>query len=93
MTVEVTNNVLRSRYEIAMEGSLVGEADYRVDGDKIVFFHTVIDPPRRGQGLGAELIRFALDDVRLAGRTVVPRCRFVAHFIDQNPGYADLLAA
>ena len=93
VNVKVTKNALRGRYEVAVEGSVVGEAHYRVDGDKVVFFHTVIDRPRRGQGLGAELIRFALDDVRSTGRTVVPRCWFVARFIEENPGYADLLAA
>jgi predicted GNAT family acetyltransferase len=34
-----------------------------------------------------------LDDVRARGHTVVPRCWFVAEFIEQNPSYADLLAA
>jgi hypothetical protein len=47
----------------------------------------------RNRGLGAELVRGALDDVRRNGRTVVPQCWFVAQFIDEHPEYADLLAA
>jgi uncharacterized protein len=54
--------------------------------------HTVIDPARRRQGLGAELVRGALDDLRRRGHRVVPSCWFVAEFIDDHPDYVDLLA-
>jgi predicted GNAT family acetyltransferase len=57
-----------------------------------VFPHTVIDPARRGHGLGAELVAGALDDVRARGATVVPTCWYVARFIDEHPAYRDLLA-
>ena len=46
----------------------------------------------RKQGLGAELVRGALDDVRARGSTVLAQCWYVAEFIDQHPEYADLLA-
>jgi predicted GNAT family acetyltransferase len=83
----------RSRYEIYVDGELAGVADYqRTDGDMFVFPHTEIDRARRGNGLAAELVRAALDDVRDAGGTVDPRCWYVAQFIDENPGYRDLLA-
>jgi len=39
-----------------------------------VFLHTEIETPMRGQGLSAELVRRALDDVRAAGGSVVPHC-------------------
>jgi uncharacterized protein len=38
-------------------------------------------------------VRHALDDVRAAGRTVIPTCWYVAQFIDEHPEYEDLLAA
>ena len=47
----------------------------------------------QGEGLGAELVRRALDEVRASGATVVPQCWYVAQFIDENPEYADLVAA
>ncbi|MBV8983070.1 MAG: N-acetyltransferase, partial [Acidimicrobiia bacterium] len=47
----------------------------------------------RGQGLGAEMVRGALDDTRSTGHQVVPACWYVAEFIDANPEYRDLLAA
>ena len=89
----VRHNPERSRYEILVDGELAGIADYRSDGAVVTFPHTVIDGHRRGQGLGAELVRAALDDVRSTGRSVVPACWYVAQFIDENPDYRDLLAA
>jgi uncharacterized protein len=89
---EVHRDAARSRYEISLDGRLVGFADYRADGDTVVFPHTEIEPSMRNEGLGAELVRGALDDVRARGGTVVAQCWYVAEFIDQHPEYADLLA-
>jgi uncharacterized protein len=82
----------RSRYELVEDGAVVGIADYALEGDAVVFPHTVISPSRRGEGLGAVLVQGALDDVRPSGRRVVPACWYVAQFIDGHPEYADLLA-
>jgi hypothetical protein len=93
MVSEVRNAEDRSRYELLVDGELVGVADYRIDGDRIVFPHTEITRAMRGQGLGARLVRGALDDVRTTGRDVVPVCWFVRDFMDTNKEYADLRAA
>jgi predicted GNAT family acetyltransferase len=93
MDTQVANATERSRYELFLDGQLVGVADYRVLGDRVVMPHTEIVPPLRGRGLGELLVGHALDDVRAAGRTVVPSCWFVADFIDANPDYRDLLAS
>lgn len=92
MASEVRKNEAQSRYEIVVDGKVLGTADYRVDGDRIVMSHTVIDRSYRGTGLGSVLVRGALDDIRATGRHVVPVCWYVAQFIDENPSYADLAA-
>ena len=89
---KVRRNDERSRYELLVAGQLVGIADYHEQGDTVVIPHTEIDRSRRGQGLGAILVRHALDDLRRSGRTVVPACWYVAQFIDENPEYRDLVA-
>lgn len=93
MTPQVRNAEDCSRYELVIDGELIGIADYRIDGDRIVFPHTVIEPAHRGQGLGEVLVRGALDDVRSSGREVVPTCWFVREFIEANDEYAELLTA
>ncbi len=92
MTTEVLDNAEQSRYELLVDGRRAGLADYRIDGDRIVFPHTEIDPRLRGRGLGAVLVQHALDDARRTGRTVVPQCWYVAEFIQAHPEYGDLVA-
>lgn len=75
-----------------MDDELVGIADYSIVGDQVVMPHTEIDGRRRGQGLGAVLVRGALEDVRASGRTVVPHCWYVARFIDGHPEFGGLVA-
>jgi uncharacterized protein len=92
MALHVRNATDRNRYELVEDGHVIGFADYRDAGDTVVFPHTVIDADRRGDGMGAILVRHALDDMRANGRTIVPACWYVAEFVDQNPEYRDLVA-
>ncbi|MCU1485875.1 MAG: acetyltransferase [Actinomycetia bacterium] len=93
MANEVRRNDAEGRYELLVDGELVGTADFRLDEERVVLPHTVIDASRRGQGLGAILVKGALDDIRHAGRTVVPVCWYVAQYLDEHPQERDLLAA
>jgi uncharacterized protein len=93
MDVTIRNNEGRSRYEVLDGGAVIAVADYRIAGAHVVMPHTHVDPARRGQGLAAHLVRHALDDVRAAGRSVIPTCWYVSQFIDEHPEYEDLLAA
>lgn len=93
MPAEVRNNEEQSRYELVLDGRVVGIADYRQLGDELVFPHTEIERPLRGQGLGDQLIKGALDDVRRAGRSLVPSCWAVAEYIAEHPEYGDLVAS
>ncbi len=88
----ITRNDDRSRYEMHDGGQLMAIAEFRRQGDVVVFPHTVVDPSRRGQGLGEQLVRYALDDVRRNGDRVLARCWFVARFIEHHSEYQDLLA-
>lgn len=90
----VVDNPARSRFELAHEGRVVAILDYRPTDDErtVLLPHTVVDEDQRGQGLGAILVRSALDQIRDRGQTVIPQCSFVAEFIDTHPEYADVVA-
>ena len=90
--MEVRHAADASRYELLLDDQVTGVAEYEEKGEVLVFFHTEVEPERQGQGLGRKLVQGALDDVRRSGRTIVPRCPFVAHFLDEHPEYADLVA-
>jgi uncharacterized protein len=82
----------RHRFELEVDGELVGFVDYRADDATVVMTHAEIDPRSGGRGLGSEMVKGALDAVRTSGRSVVPRCSFVAAYIDRHPEYQALLA-
>ena len=90
--MEVRNNKERSRYELVSDDRVVGIAEYYLRDGIVVFPHTEIEPALRGRGLGAILVREALEDVRRTGSTILPACWFVAEFIEAHPEYADLVA-
>ncbi len=95
MAPDIRHNERLSRYELVLDDRVAGIADYHRDGDTLVFPHTEIDAPLRGRGLGEQLVRGALDDVRQrnADAKVRPLCWFVREFIEDNPDYADLAEA
>jgi uncharacterized protein len=92
MSTLIRNESRQNRYTIALDDELAGFADYRVEGSRIIFTRTEVDPSRRQGGLAGQLVEFALDDVRTSGAlTVVPQCTYVAHFIDAHPDYQELV--
>jgi len=89
---DVRDNADLNRYELLVDGRLLGIAEYRRTGEVMVLPHTVIELSERGRGWGEVLVRAALDDIRRQGCRIDPRCWFVAEFVDLNPQYADLVA-
>jgi predicted GNAT family acetyltransferase len=90
--VEVSDNPDQQRYEARIDGELAGFSQYHLTRSSIVFTHTEVDPAYKGRGVGSEIARFALDDVRAKGeRDVVPVCPFIHGFIDDHSEYADLV--
>lgn len=88
--IEVRHNPTAQRFE-ALAGGHLSVAEYRRDGQRILFTHTEVPPVLRGQGIAAKLVRVALDYAREYGLTVVPLCWYVDAFIRRNPEYRDLL--
>ncbi|MEV4616869.1 GNAT family N-acetyltransferase [Kitasatospora sp. NPDC049258] len=93
MTVSVTDNPERSRFEVSDEGELAGFAEYHRSEGEIAFIHTEIDPAFGGRGLGGELARAALDSAREQGLAVLPYCPFIRGWLGKHPEYAELVPA
>lgn len=89
---QIVNRQEAARYEIFVDGVRRGYAEYALDNGVVTFTHTVTDPQMRSKGLAGRVVKQALDEARAAGLRVVPRCWFVAQFIDRHPEYQDLLA-
>lgn len=90
--LRITDNPEERRYEAWIGDRLAGKAEYRIVGDRIIFFHTEIDPDFEGHGLGSRLVRATLDDVRARALRVTPKCPFFSAWIARHPDYSDLVA-
>ncbi|GAB2922081.1 GNAT family N-acetyltransferase [Streptomyces mayteni] len=80
----------RERYEISVGDELAGFTAYRDRGEQRVFFHTEIDDAFAGHGLASILVTAALNDVRAAGKRIVPVCPYVAKYLKKHDEFADL---
>jgi predicted GNAT family acetyltransferase len=88
----VTDRPNELRYEIEEGGEVVGFLMYRVEPGVLDLVHTDVEPKWEGKGVGAALVKGALDDVRARGLKVRPYCPFVAAYIRRHPEYEDLVA-
>jgi predicted GNAT family acetyltransferase len=81
----------QSRYELRLDGELVGFCDYAPRRGRLVFSHVEVRPELRGRGLGSRVVRSALLDVRARGALVEPQCPFVVAFLARNAEFADVM--
>ncbi|MEI7871655.1 MAG: GNAT family N-acetyltransferase [Alphaproteobacteria bacterium] len=84
----VRHNEAQHRYELETEHGLA-VAVYHQQGDRLVFTHTEVPPADEGKGIGARLVRAALDDTRKRGFKIVPACSFVVAFVRRHSEYDD----
>jgi hypothetical protein len=89
--VTVRDNPERSRYEAYVGPALAGLATYHSQPGLVTVLHTEIEPAYEGQGIGSELVRRMLDDIRGTGARMLPVCPFVLAFLRRHPEYDDLV--
>ena len=89
---EVRENTDRRRFEILVDGEVVGFVAYRPRPDGVVFTHTEVERAHRGQGLAEELAAGALDGIRASGRRLRSECPFMTKYLGEHPEYADLVS-
>jgi predicted GNAT family acetyltransferase len=89
--IEVADAPDHERYELSIDGEVVGFTVYRVRPGLIAFVHTEVDERLQGRGLADRLIRFALQDARARGLAVLPFCPFVKAFIERHREFVTLV--
>jgi uncharacterized protein len=81
----------RERFEISLDGEVVGFTTYHRTPRALSLNHTEIDPGHEGEGLASRLISAALDAARAEDLAVLPFCPFVRRFIEAHEEYLDLV--
>jgi uncharacterized protein len=91
--IEVVDNPQLSQYEAFADGELVGFAAYNQTADAVLLPHVEVRREFNGQGIGTQLAKHALDDVRRQGLRAVPLCPFVVDFVARHPEYQDVVTS
>lgn len=92
MEPRVSQNLELSRFEIHLDGEIIGFADYVMRDSILVLPHTEIDPKFGGRGFGGVLVDFILDFSIAEGLKVDPQCPFVLKAIRRGPSaYKELV--
>lgn len=78
------------RFELRKDGH-TAYLSYQDNGDTLIYDHTIVPTALGGQGIGSQLAKFALDYTREQGKKVVPSCSFIAHYVQKNPEYQDII--
>ena len=91
MTITVTHDAARQRFEATVDGQLC-VADYQLRGRVLWMTHTGVPPAVGGRGIAAELVRVALAWAEAQGYTVEPACSYVEAYMRRNPETQKLLA-
>lgn len=90
--LKLVHNIDDSRYEAWDGDTVAGFAEYQLTDALIVFTHTEVEPAYEGKGVGSQIARFALDDVRADGkREVLPLCPFIKGWIGHHRDYVELV--
>jgi predicted GNAT family acetyltransferase len=86
----VTNNSVKKQYELLVEDKLA-RLEYIVAQNRIFLTHTEVPIGLEGRGIGSELIKKVLEDIKTKDMILVPLCPFVAGYIKKHPEWKSLV--
>ena len=90
--IQLHDNGSKGRYVLRSAAGDMAELTFTKIGEhQIIIDHTEAPDAFRGQGAGLRLVTRAVEDARLAGKTIIPLCPFAAAQFRRHPEWADVL--
>lgn len=74
------------------DGRRLAEMTYSIAGSRVIIDHTQVDDSLRGKGVGAKLVKAAVDWARKENVKLLPLCPYARSVFEKTPDYADVLA-
>lgn len=91
MSLTVTHEPDAERYAVYEGDELQGWIIYEQSGGAIRLLHAEVPPLMRNKGVGGEVVRVILDELRESSTDrVQPVCGFVRMWMRRHPEYDDL---
>jgi predicted GNAT family acetyltransferase len=90
--VEIHHDEEKSRFVAQVDGQEAVLEYERLGNGTLDYRHTFVPEEHREEGLGADLVRFALDWAARNDRQVVPTCPFVRSYLKDHPEISGVVA-
>lgn len=91
----IINNPTHHRFEAVIDEQVAARQPAMIQYNRgdgyIVLAHTEVPKALEGQGIGSQLVKFALTFAEEHNLQVMPLCSFVAAYIRRHPEYRKLL--
>ncbi|MEP4534020.1 MAG: GNAT family N-acetyltransferase [Cyclobacteriaceae bacterium] len=90
--IQQENSDNKGRFFLPQEGKTLAEMTYSWAGtDRIIIDHTEVSDSLRGQGVGEQMVRMAVDFARAKGIHIIPLCPFARAVFQKNQELKDVL--
>lgn len=89
--MNVSNNKEKRRYELPLLDELAFLEYMPAGSNNVVFSHTEVPEGLEGKGVGSQLVKYALEDIKQREMKLIPMCPFVAGYIKRHPEYRELV--
>ncbi|WP_108822911.1 GNAT family N-acetyltransferase [Dysgonomonas sp. Marseille-P4361] len=87
----LVDNKEKKQYEFHI-GEYMPKIEYiKSETGEIYLTHTEVPVALEGQGIGSQLIKKALEDIKSQGLRLVPLCPFVAGYIQKHPEWRSIV--
>lgn len=81
---EITDDTRGQRFVTVVDG-VEAKLEYTRRGDRLILVHTEVPDEVGGRGIAGALVRFAVEQARADGATIVPRCPYARRWLEQHP--------
>lgn len=93
MDIQRDEHGKKGAFFIDENGEWIAEMTYFRSGkDQITVDHTEVDPKLRGQGVGEQLVKAAVEFAREGRLKIKAACPYTKKVIDKTPEFQDVLA-
>lgn len=90
--IQLETNGAKGRYFMrAADGAEAEMTFTTVGAHQVIIDHTEVPDVFRGQGAGLALVSRGVEDMRAAGKTIIPLCPFAAAQFRRHPEWSDVL--
>ena len=91
MKIERDEHGRKGAFFIDEDGEWIAELTYSLNDGTMTIDHTEIDKKLRGEGIGQDMVRAAVEYAREKGLKIDPVCPYARKIIESTPELQDVL--